>query len=371
MHKLYFLLFFAVFISVYLGLHYYVYSRIARGLFLSETAGLYLRIIFLMFAVSFLLGEFLSRQAAAYPKIPVHYLMFIGAVWLGVISIAFTVFIIKDIADIFLPQYTRLLTVVALALILALCAYSLYNGSKPPVVRNIAIKTSKLTDKIDSFTIAHLSDIHMGPITDYKWLERTVNITNGLAPDLIVITGDLIDEDVSGIDSYVEIIKQLKAKHGVYACTGNHEYYAGIDSFLKFCQKTGIKVIRNGCVTIGGTVELAAIDDIAGRRFGETAVDIKSALSGCDFNRPVILLSHQPNVFDKAVINKIDLQLSGHSHAGQIPPMDLIVWLVFKYSYGLYGNNGSYIYTSPGTGTWGPPMRLFSKSEIVKITLVK
>ena len=163
-----------------------------------------------------------------------------------------------------------------------------------------------------------------------------------------------------------------RLKHGTgYACTGNHEYYAGVDEFLKMAEESNIRVLLNEHVVIADTIVLAGVNDSSEKRMSGPGDDLEKALAGADLNKPVVLLSHQPDVFKQAHKAGVNLQLSGHTHAGQIPPMDLIVQLYFKYTYGLYREGTSYIYTTCGTGTWGPPMRLFSRSEIVKIVLEK
>jgi uncharacterized protein len=214
-----------------------------------------------------------------------------------------------------------------------------------------------------------LSDLHLDFLKSDKWLKDIINKTNNINPDLIVITGDLIDNDLSKIQQFCESLKKLKSKYGVYAVTGNHEFYVGINEFIKVAQHSNIKVLRNEKETISDSIELIGIDDNTGKRFSEIGSDLKTALKNCDLKKPIILLSHQPDIFSEAVKNGVDLQLSGHTHAGQIPPMDLIVKFYFKYPYGLYHRNLSYLYTTSGTGIWGPPMRLFSRSEIVKIIL--
>ena len=171
------------------------------------------------------------------------------------------------------------------------------------------------------------------------------------------------------MNHFCDTLKKLKSRHGVFAVTGNHEFYAGINMFMDVAKNSNITVLRNEKITIADSIELAGIDDKAGTRFSEVGSDLKLALKNIDFTKPVILLSHRPDIFNEAEKSGVDLQLSGHLHAGQIPPMDLIVMLAFKYPYGLYRKNGSYLYTTSGTGIWGPPMRLFSRCEIVKIVL--
>ena len=156
----------------------------------------------------------------------------------------------------------------------------------------------------------------------------------------------------------------------VFAVPGNHEFYSGIENFLNFARMANIQVLRNENVTIADGIQIIGIDDKAGKMISGRDVDLRSAALDCNFNNPVILLSHRPTNFEESAGIGVDLQLSGHTHAGQIPPMDLIVRLVYKYPYGLYKYKSAFIYTTCGTGIWGPPMRLFSQSEIVKIDLV-
>ena len=224
--------------------------------------------------------------------------------------------------------------------------------------------------ELTGFSIAHLSDLHLDGLKTLKWFQSIIMRVNNLNPDLIVITGDLIDSACDGLEKFCEPLRQLKAPYGVFAITGNHEYYVGINRFLEFAEKSNIIVLRNSSRTIANAIELIGIDDDTGKRFSLAGSDLKKAIANCDSSKPLILLSHQPKYFTEVSAMGIDIQLSGHTHAGQIPPMDLIVSLLYEYPYGLYRNDSSYIYTSCGTGTWGPPMRLFSRSEIVKIILV-
>ena len=363
MNVLYFFLFVLIFFSLYFGMHYYVYHRLAQGLMLSETVRLYLKIFLLAAALSFIAGEFLSRWFAFY------LLTYFGSVWLGVIAITFCVFVLKDMAGLIFPQQVKILTISAFGLVLLISGFSLYKGLRLPEVKEIKIRVSKLPPELSGFSIVQLSDLHLGPLRPPGWLEQIVNRTNELAPDLIVITGDLLDNDLGRGNEFCEVLQQLKSRYGVWAITGNHEYYSGLERFQQICRASGITMLMNEGTTIAGAIELVGINDNTARRFSEAGSDLKSVLKNGDSARPIILLSHQPDVFDEAVDSGIDLQLSGHTHAGQVPPMDLIVRLYFRYSCGFYQKNHSCLYTTSGTGTWGPPMRLFSSSEIVKVIL--
>ncbi|MFH1784178.1 MAG: metallophosphoesterase [bacterium] len=373
MSKLSLLIFLSIVSTIYFGMHFYVYTRIVSGLMLSAGFRVWLRIAFLVLGMSFFVGEFLSRK---YTSVWIRPVEFVGATWLGVISMALAIFIICDIVRIFYrgEDVRYYITIAGLVLLALVSAYSLYNGMRRPVVRNIDIKMSKLPDELSGFSVVQLSDLHLNYTKSREWLEDIVNRTNELNPDIIVITGDLIDADICKFEEVKEILKKLKARHGVFAVTGNHEFYAGVEVFMDIAEAAGITVLRNSHVTIADKIELAGLDDGAGRhRSGShhEGPNLYKALDGVDLTKPVIMLSHMPDIFNNSRKMGVDLQLSGHTHAGQIPPMDLIVMFRFDYPYGLYKRDSSYIYTTSGTGTWGPPVRLFSRSEIVRFILSK
>jgi predicted MPP superfamily phosphohydrolase len=201
-----------------------------------------------------------------------------------------------------------------------------------------------------------------------------VDATNSLKPDLIVMTGDLIDASICNSKALCDSLSKLNAKHGVLAITGNHDFYSGIETFMSIAADTHMKVLRNENTTIAGAVQVAGIDDPEAKSFHEGERNISKALEyprKIDHSKPLILLSHRPDVFKEAAAKDVDIMLSGHTHWGQVPPMDLLVWITMKYSWGFYRLGDSILYTTSGTGTWGPPMRLFSRPEIVKLVLRK
>ena len=367
---LYIIIFILIFSSIYLGMHYYVYTRIITGLMLKVPAINYLKTFFLIAALSFVLSEYLSRHISTSW---VKYFAYLGVIWIGIISISFSVFFISDIFKIFIhtQNFKYYSTICSIIAILLVTAFSLYNVSREIRIKEVKIKIDKVPKELSGFTIVQLSDVHVDLLKSVKWLDDIVSKTNALNPDLIVITGDLIDYDLCNLEEYCKILKKLKSKYGVYGITGNHEYYTGYEKFLNIAENINMKVLKNEKVTIADSIELVGTNDEAGKRFPGGSPDLKLALKGSDFKKPVILLAHRPTRFKEAVDLGVDLQLSGHTHAGQIPPVDLITKLIFKYPYGLHKLKSSYIYTTFGTGTWGPPMRLFSRSEIVKIILEK
>jgi predicted MPP superfamily phosphohydrolase len=234
----------------------------------------------------------------------------------------------------------------------------------------VKIPVRGLAPEMEGFSIVQLSDLHLGNLTSPGRLRRIVDRTNAVKPDLICVTGDTLDGDICRDEGYCGILGQLRARYGVVAVTGNHEFYAGVEKFMELARRSRWRVLRNQSWVIDGKIALAGLEEDSAERFQLPGPDLEAALRGVPPGIPKVLLYHRPVRFREAAALGIDLQLSGHTHAGQIPPMDLLVWLIYKYPAGLYRLGFSHIYTSPGTGTWGPPMRFLSRSEMTRLVLV-
>jgi len=290
---------------------------------------------------------------------------------LGVLAMAAALLPIAWLASRILPGRRTAIAFITLTVLVALTACALVKGSRPPVVTHVTVSLANLPPDASGFTLVQLSDLHLGRLTRLDRLHAIVGQVNATAADLVVITGDLADADAGRDGEFCEGLKPISARHGVVAVPGNHDYAAGIERFLRLARCSNITVLRNERLSIGGAIQVAGLDEAAGRSFAEGGPNLDKALAGCDPGRPVVLLWHMPYGFDRAARKHVDLQLSGHTHGGQIPPMDLLVWLTTPYSSGFYEKGGSRLYVSDGTGTWGPPMRLFSRNEIVRFTLVR
>lgn len=211
--------------------------------------------------------------------------------------------------------------------------------------------------------------MHINALTKPEEIKKIVSMVNSLNPDIVTVTGDFVDTDLS--ETYQNYyMDKMESKYGIFAVSGNHEYYRGIDTFKTFIDNVGYTLLDNKNVLINNAIYVAGISDLReSKRFNYEISDFDKAFSGIDFSKPVIFLSHQPEAFIRAKNYPFTLQLSGHTHAGQVPPFDIIEKIIFKHFYGLYKENGKYVYVTSGTRWWGPPLRLFSKSEIVRITL--
>ncbi|HWN71132.1 MAG TPA: metallophosphoesterase, partial [Haliangium sp.] len=240
-------------------------------------------------------------------------------------------------------------------------------------INEVPVTLSRLPASFDGFTIAQLTDIHVGFTVSRSFVEALVERTNALQPDLIVITGDLVDGDVPTLADGVAPLANLRAPHGVYFVTGNHEYYSGVEQWVAELRRLGITVLRNQHVRIdqdGDGFDLAGIDDHDAARFGDDqGPDLAKAVAGRDPARELVLLAHQPRQVFAARDHGVGLQLSGHTHGGQIWPWHYLARAQQGFLAGLHRERDTQIYVSRGSGYWGPPVRVGAPAEIAKIVL--
>ncbi len=359
-----FLLFLIVFSGVMFLIHYFIFHLISRNLTLSIITIQIIKWIFVLSAVSIIAGQILSRF------LNIHFVRYYGYLWLGFISITFAVFLVSYILKIIIPSASGIIVTTALVISILISIYSFVNNMKDPVLKEIEIVTTKQIGMNGEFRVLQLSDVHIDESTNRKKIKKLVEKVNSIYPDLIVITGDLIDGRIDKNSTLNSLLKKLKSKNGIYAVTGNHEYYSGIYNFLEFAKRAGINVLFDEYIDITEDISLYGMKDETSRksRMPNRTSDVLNTINKDKFN---ILIGHRPYGIKKNSKKGIDLQMSGHTHAGQIPPMDLLVQLVYRYPYGLYRIGKSFIYTSTGTGIWGPPMRFLSNSEIVLYRIIQ
>jgi predicted MPP superfamily phosphohydrolase len=250
--------------------------------------------------------------------------------------------------------------------------FAMWQGMGTPGIREVEVELKRLPPALSGTSIVQLSDIHIGPTIGRGFMESLVERTNALAPDVVVITGDLVDGRVHELAHAVAPLANLHPRWGVFFVTGNHEYYSGADEWMLHLATLGVTVLRNQRVTIGEngqSFDLAGIDDPQGSMLPGHGPDLPRALAGRDPNRELVLLAHQPRALEEASQFGVGLQLSGHTHGGQIWPFNWAVRMAQPHVAGLAKVADTILYVSRGSGYWGPPMRLAAPAEITHITL--
>jgi predicted MPP superfamily phosphohydrolase len=238
-------------------------------------------------------------------------------------------------------------------------------------LKRVRVPIARLPRAASGYSIVQMTDVHVGPTIGRDFVERIVSETNALAPDMVVITGDLVDGTVAQLAHLVEPLRNLRARDGVFFVTGNHEYYSGADAWIQHLAGLGVRVLRNERVAIGDAFDLAGVDDASAHRMlPDHGQDVAKALRGRDPSRAVVLLAHQPKAIGDALRADVDLQLSGHVHGGQMVPFNWLVRLDQPFVSGLHLVERTWIYVSTGTGYWGPPMRVGPGAELTRIELV-
>lgn len=262
----------------------------------------------------------------------------------------------------------------ALGAALLSCLAGLLPALRQPALKTVEVPIQGLPEGLDGFRIIQISDLHLGPLVPASKVERLVARTNGLRPDLIAITGDLVDGEADGVRGKAERMAALRSTHGVFFVTGNHEYYAGVGKWIPVIQGMGWRVLDNTHQLLthhGAELAVAGLPDPAarGRRGTGHGPDLKAALAGVPDQAIKLLLFHPPTGYGAAEKAGVSLQLSGHTHAGQYFPWSLVVRSLYRFPHGLHRFGGMWIYTSVGTGFWGPPNRFLVPPELTLLVL--
>ncbi|MFJ8130536.1 metallophosphoesterase [Streptomyces hydrogenans] len=244
-------------------------------------------------------------------------------------------------------------------------AYGVLRG---PKVKRVTVPLAKLPRAAHGYRIAVVSDIHLGPILGRAHSQRIVDAINATQPDLIAVVGDLVDGTVEDLGPAAEPLARLRARHGSFFVTGNHEYFSGADAWVDHVRELGMRPLRNERLEIPAGFDLAGVDDVAGESEGQ-GPDFARALGDRDRSRAAVLLAHQPVVIDDAVAHGVDLQLSGHTHGGQLWPGNLLAELANPTVAGLERYGDTQLYVSRGAGAWGPPVRVGAPSDITVVQL--
>jgi len=375
------IIFLFVFLSLYGGMHLYAFLKIRLALTLSSGTTVLLVIFMGLMVFAPVIIRITERHGF---ELIAKTMGYIGYTWMGLlflfVSSAFVLDIYRhllhigslivksDFSGIILSA--RHSFIISLILSTIITVYGAFEAVSIRTER-VTIKTYKIPEKIGRLTIVQISDVHLGLMVGEKRLERILHQATLANPDIFVSTGDLLDAQTDNLSGLEEMFRQVNTKYGKYAVTGNHEFYAGLTRSLDFFKNAGFTVLRGEALTVSGLLNIAGMDDAAGRQYKMVKdVSEKALLAKLPGEKFTLLLKHRPRI-DEDTLGLFDLQLSGHTHKGQIFPFNLITMLFYPVRAGLHKlEKNSLLYVGRGSGTWGPPVRFLSPPEVTVIELV-
>lgn len=376
---------FIIFISIILSIHflvnYYIYHRGIQWLETIPSLKTAFRIVMLVLVLAYPAGRFLERIWYSPVSNTLHW---IGAFWFaGMLYFTLLIFA-ADIVRIFnffihfLPKTNteafyslKYYTGIGIASAGILVILGGFLNAWHPKIHQHNLKINKHVDGKKQLKIVAASDIHLGTIIGPRKTRKLVETINSLQPDIILFAGDVVDEDVGPVirQNLGESLRQLQAPLGVYASTGNHEYIGGADRSVKYLEDHGLTVLRDSCALINDQLYIVGREDRDKSRVNGPRKEVAVLTSQLDPNKPIIMLDHQPYHLEKAAEAGVDLQISGHTHHGQLWPFGYITERIFEVSRGYLQKDNSHFIVSTGFGTWGPPVRTGNRPEILEITL--
>ena len=365
--------FFIVIFALYSALHYYIFTKV-RDAFSPGPGAILALLAWMLFMVAAPLLVYYSEKQGLSSL--ARLLAYVGYLWMGFAFLFFS-------ASIFLDVYHLLAYLIGWAFSFRLPSPSPFWRFLLPLVislttgtygyfealhirtERVILKTSKIPKEFSPVRIVQISDVHLGMIVREERLSRILQEVKKADPDLFLSTGDLVDAQINRLNHLSDLLGKIRPRWGKFAVTGNHEYYAGLAESLKFTRQSGFRILRGEGVNVGGFLNLAGVDDPTGQAFGEApGVPEVELLARLPRDHFTILLKHRP-VLDPSSVRHFDLQISGHTHKGQILPFRLGTRIFFPFMGGLYRlSNGFILYTSRGTGTWGPPIRFMTPPEV-------
>ncbi|MDO9516035.1 MAG: metallophosphoesterase [Syntrophales bacterium] len=374
-------IFLLVFFLIYGGVHLYLFLGARASLALGTRTSIFVA----LFMITMVLAPVIVHISERYGlQSLAHFFSWTGYLWMGLafllfcLSLAFDCYRILvhlgayitslDPSSVIPSARHAFITLLSLAALLAL-----YGSIEALHIQTetITIRTAKIPKEVGSVRIVQISDLHLGLIVRGKRLERILKEVRAADPDILVSTGDLVDGETNNLSALADILRETNPAYGKFAVTGNHEFYAGLTQSLDFTRKAGFTVLRGEEADVGGFMTVAGVDDPTGRIYRSLAgAPEKELLERAPGDRFTILLKHQPVVL-KGSPALFDLQLSGHTHKGQIFPFTLLTRLAFAFNSGQHQlTDRAILYVSRGSGTWGPPMRIMAPPEITIIDLI-
>jgi predicted MPP superfamily phosphohydrolase len=373
--------FLLIFLSLYAGLHLYGFLKARSALSLGPMTAIPLAIFMAIMIFAPVMVHLVERFGLdSLARLLAH----IGYTWMGLLFLFFSVSLLTDFYRLLiylgelivhrgfstLNLSSQHLFFISLLLSLVITTYGFLEANNIRT-EHVTITSTKIPPEVGRVKIVQISDVHLGLIMRERRLKGILKKVHSANPDILVSTGDLVDGQIDNLLGLAAMLRQITPRYGKFAITGNHEFYAGLDRALDFTEKAGFSILRGEGFTVSGFINIAGVDDPAGKYSGlYREVAEKELLSRLPKEKFTILLKHRP-VVDNNAVEFFDLQVSGHVHNGQIFPFTLITKLYYPYAQGLYDlRDKAHLYVSRGSGTWGPPIRFLSPPEITVIELV-
>lgn len=376
MSKRSFIIFFSVFLTIYGSISYYIFIQGYQGLEAITEARAVYTILYIFVASSYLVCRFIERKTI---NAFTSFLFWIGSFWFAFILYFFLSILVLDLARLinnlahivsFDPATypaTKLYVMLAVVGGSSLAIFFGYLNAKRLKVKTFRLDIEKHNAEEPELNIVMASDIHLGTIVAQKRARKIVQTINGLKPDLILLPGDIVDSEIAPVVrlDLGAVLRELSAKYGVYAVTGNHEYIGGINEAVAYIREHRIDLLRDEKRDIAG-VTLIGREDYTIKNSRKSIPEI---LGDADRSKPMILMDHQPFHLEEPEQAGIDLQVSGHTHRGQMWPLNYITKRVYEIDWGYLRKGLTHIYVSSGAGTWGPPVKIGNDAEVVQFIL--
>jgi predicted MPP superfamily phosphohydrolase len=372
-------LFLLIFLLIYGGFHLYFFLK-AKAAFTLPRWGSFLLAAFLLIMIAAPILVRLSEHGG-YDQLAMS-LAYLGYTWMGIVFLFVAASLAIDCCRIIIrilrfllrkkllqinrkpAFYIPLVFALVISVIGAIEAWDIR-------IEKVTLAHEKIPASLNGLRVVQISDVHLGLIVRHKRLRKILAAVNKANPDILVSTGDLVDGQINKLEGLAEMLQNIKPRYGKYAVTGNHEFYAGLEDSLAFTEKAGFTILRNKGVSVTDNFNIAGVDDRTRKHFNKSPeASEREMLKELDQKKFTLLLKHRPEV-DQHSLGLFDLQLSGHTHKGQIFPFNIVTLLYFPVHWGILNPfDHSYLYVSRGSGTWGPPIRFLSPPEVTLIELV-
>jgi predicted MPP superfamily phosphohydrolase len=376
-----FLIFFSVILAVHILVNGYIYYRGVHALEAVPAAQWWFKLAMILLVCSYPVGRFLERVWISPVSDAFHW---IGAFWFAGMLYTVLALVVVDILRVgnFFFHYfpdadslsyitIKLKAFYAVAGVVFVIVLAGFINAWSPKITELNLHIKKNSPR-KTLRLVAASDIHMGSIIAQRKTAKLVRTINSLNPDIVLFAGDVVDEDVQPVirQNLGRSLMQIKAPLGVFAITGNHEYIGGVDRTVKYLSTHGLTLLRDSVVLIDSTFYIAGREDRDKQRMtGVNRKSVDELLNSIDHTKPIILLDHQPYDLDVAQAAGVDVQISGHTHHGQLWPFGYITEKIFEVSRGYKQKSDSHFYVSTGFGTWGPPVRTGNRPEIIVMNL--